>query len=83
MSDLYCGAGAFLTSFVLAGQVDNVIGQIIVSVFTALLFVGVRILTSYLENKGIINDHQKHEIDKIADDLIDDGKINNSVVDKE
>lgn len=78
MTDLYCGAGAAFTSFVLAGQVESIAGQIIVSVFTALLFVGVRILTSYLENKGIINDHQKHEIDKVADDLLDDGKINNS-----
>lgn len=83
MNDLYCGVGAFFTSFILAGQVDSVVGQIVVSIFTALLFVGVRILTSYLENKGIINDHQKHEIDKIADDLIDDGKINQSNVDKE
>lgn len=83
MTDLYCGVGAFFTSFILAGQVDSVVGQIIVSIFTALLFLGVRILTSYLENKGIINSHQKHEIDKIADDLIDDGKINQSNVDKE
>lgn len=86
MSDLYCGVGAFFTTFTLTGYTDDPMLQIVVSIVSALFFalvnLGVKILTSYLENKGIINDHQKHELDKIADDLVDDGKINNSIVDK-
>lgn len=86
MSDLYCGVGAFFTTFTLAGYTDDPVIQIIVSIASALIFalvnLGVKILTSYLENKGIINDHQKHELDKVVDDLVDDGKINNSIVDK-
>lgn len=86
MSDLYCGVGTFFTTLTLTGYTDDPMVQIVVSIVSALFFalvnLGVKILTSYLENKGIINDHQKHELDKIADDLVDDGKINNSVVDK-
>ena len=86
MSDLYCGVGAFFTTLTLTGYTDDPVIQIVVSIVSALFFalvnLGVKILTSYLENKGIINDHQKHELDKVVDDLVDDGKINNSVVDK-
>lgn len=86
MSDLYCGVGTFFTTFTLTSYTDDPMVQVMVSIVSALFFalvnLGVKILTSYLENKGIINDHQKHELDKIADDLVDDGKINNSIVDK-
>lgn len=88
MSDLYCGVGAFFTTFTLTGYTDDPMIQIVVSIVSALVFalinLGVKILTSILENKGIINDHQKHELDKVVDDLVDDGKINGSTnVDKQ
>lgn len=82
MSDLYCAAGTFFTTFTLTTGMENPLNQIFVSIISALFFavinVGVKVLTSYLENKGVINDHQKHEIDKVADDFADDGKINGS-----
>ena len=86
MSDLYCGVATFFTTFTLTSYVEDPMTQIWISIVSAIFFalvnVGVKILTSWLENKGIINDHQKHEIDKVADDLTDDGKLNNSNVDK-
>lgn len=37
-----------------------------------------KVITSILEKKGLISSEHKKAIDDTADDLADDGKINNS-----
>lgn len=83
MMELLCGAGTFLTSFIVASVANenfwtNLLIAIISAVVYAVLNIGVKIITSILEKKGLISSEHKKMIDETADDLADDGKINNS-----
>ena len=52
--------------------------SIISTLFFSICNIGVKIITSVLENKGIINHEHKEQIDDMVDDLTDDGKLNDS-----
>lgn len=84
MSKIFGGIGSFVTSFaILTGlQSDNIWINLGVSLLSAVLWaiisIGTKIITHYLEKKNIITSEQKKNIDDTADDLADDGKINKS-----
>ena len=83
MSDLICGAGAFVATFSVTNSATENWGMsLLVSILSAIIFaflnIGTKILTSYLEKKGVISSKHKKMIDDTADDLADDGKINGS-----
>ena len=56
----------------------SIILTLIGSVVYAAINIVTRIITSALEKKGIISHEDRKEIDDVAEDLSDDGKINNS-----
>lgn len=56
----------------------SIILTLIGSVVYATINIITRIITSALEKKGIISHNDKQDIDNVAEDLSDDGKINNS-----
>lgn len=83
MVELLCGAGTFCTTFVVASIAnENFLTNLLIAVISAVIYavlnIGVKIITSILEKKGIISSEHKKMIDETADDLADDGKINNS-----
>ena len=84
VSDVICGIGAFFTTWSVVGTMpeSDIWSQLIVAVLSALAFAIVniigKIITSWLEKKGVISHKDKESIDHTLDDLADDGKINNS-----
>lgn len=52
--------------------------SIISALAYSLVTIGIRALTSYLQNKRLLSSKDKDEIDDKASDLIDDGKLNDS-----
>ena len=83
MSDVVCGIGTFLTTYAVCSSINsdaiwNIIASLISALIYAIISIGVKILTSVLEKKGIISSGHKKIIDDTADDLADDGKINGS-----
>lgn len=83
MSDTLCAIGTVATTFGVSAEMSGDIRMsIVVSVISALIYAAINIatklLTSYLFKKGKITRDQKETIDDTADDLADDGKINNS-----
>ena len=83
MSDVACGIGTFLTTYAVCSTISsdaiwNIVASLISAIIYAIITIGVKILTSVLEKKGIISSGHKKIIDDTADDLADDGKINGS-----
>ena len=83
--DVVCGLGTFITTLgVVSNTPDGTAPwvQLVIGVVSALIFsvvsLGTKILTSYLEKKGLISHEHKKQIDETVDDLADDGKINGS-----
>lgn len=84
MSKIFGGVGSFVTSFAVLAELqsDNIWINLGISLLSAVLWaiisIGTKIITHYLEKKSIITSEQKKNIDDTADDLADDGKINKS-----
>ncbi len=84
ITDIACGIGTFLTTFTLAETVTggevwlNVLVAMVSALVFALINIGTKLLTSFLEKKGVISHENKEAIDDVADDVADDGKINHS-----
>lgn len=76
------GAATFLTSFTAMTVAEDQWTGLWISIISTLFFsfcnIGVKILTSVLENKGIINHEHKEQLDDMIDDVTDDGKLNDS-----
>ena len=92
MIDLYCAAGTVATTYVVSssvGQQDPWV-HLLISIISAFVFGAVsifsKVITAKLVSKGIITEEQKKAIDSktidIVEDVMDDGKINNSNLDK-
>ena len=87
MNDIICGASAAIATFAITAENGtNLWTSILAALVSALIFgtinIGTKVITSVLEKKGLISDEHKKDIDSIADDLSDDGQINNSNKDK-
>ena len=83
MVEVLCGVGTFLTAFAVSEAVGEdfwvrLLVAIVSAIVYAVLNIGVKILTSVLEKKGLISSEHKKVIDETADDLADDGQINHS-----
>lgn len=82
VNDILCGCANFFTVFTLTAQSESTWEALLVSVVSTLLYslvnIAVKIGTTVLQNKKLINAEQKKKIDDIADDLADDGKLNGS-----
>lgn len=92
MIDLYCAAGTVATTYAVSssvGQQDpwvHLVISMISAIFFGVVSVFSKVITAKLVSKGIITEEQKKEIDSktisIVEDVMDDGKINNSNLDK-
>lgn len=83
MNDIICGVGTFATTLVVAQEHTSdpwisILVAVISAVIYAVINLGTRIITSVLEKKGLISSEDKKKIDDVAEDISDDGKINNS-----
>lgn len=84
INDIVGACGSFFTTLTIASELNssNIWINLGISVASAvawsLLSIGTKIITHYLEKKGIITSKQKNKIDDAADDLADDGRINDS-----
>lgn len=83
MSDILCGLANAATIFTVTTETGmnpiwSLVLTLVGSIVYAVINIGIKVLTSYLQKKGVISDNTKKEIDEVADDLADDGKINNS-----
>lgn len=83
-TDIVCGFSTFITTLTLTEAVNSndVLVNLVVALVSALIYavinIGTKLLTSFLEKKGVISHENKEAIDDIADDVADDGKINHS-----
>lgn len=83
MTDVVCGIGTAVTTFgVTSSATGDITVSLIASVISAVIFalinIGTKVITSILEKKGLISHSDKKKVDETADDLADDGKLNNS-----
>lgn len=84
MSDIVCAMGTIATTFAVTSEATagNVGLSILASIVSAIVFAALnivtKIITSMLEKKGLISSKDKRMIDNVADDLVDDGKVNGS-----
>ena len=84
INDIVGACGSFFTTFTIASELNtnNIWVNLGVSIASALVWsilsIGTKIITHYLEKKGTITSKQKNKIDDAADDLADDGRINDS-----
>lgn len=83
-TDIVCGLSTFVTTLTIteAANSNDVSVNLVVALVSALIYafinIGTKLLTSFLEKKGVISHENKEAIDDIADDVADDGKINHS-----
>jgi hypothetical protein len=83
-NDIVCGMGTAVTAFAASEGLnlstwESILVAIVSALIYAVLNVGSKILTSWLQKKGLITSNQKKKIDYDMDDLADDGKLNKSV----
>lgn len=82
MNDIFCGIANAITVITVGATISDpalsLIFAIISSIVYAVINIGVHIITSVLEKKGLISGKHKEEIDDVADDISDDGKRNGS-----